>query len=155
MDDRETRPPTLLAVPSYLAGQVARIGHRALVEALNAHGLRMPHFAVLAGLYDFGPLPYHVLADRLRLDRSQVAGHLDDLERRGLARRERDPGDRRRQRAALTPTGQRLVRRLQKIAESSQEEYLAVLSEAERATLIELLRRVVCADDERSASQGR
>ncbi len=51
------RPPTLLALPSYLAGHVARIGHRALVEALKEYDLRLPHFAVLVGLGDFGPLP--------------------------------------------------------------------------------------------------
>ncbi|MFE7788806.1 hypothetical protein [Streptomyces sp. NPDC057460] len=56
MDDAPSRPPSLLALPSYLASHVARIGHLLLVDALAEHDLRLPHFAVLTGLSDFGPL---------------------------------------------------------------------------------------------------
>jgi DNA-binding MarR family transcriptional regulator len=152
MEDRETRPPTLLALPSYLAGHVARIGRRVLVEALAEHDLRLPHFAVLTGLSDFGPLVQHTLADRLGLNRSHLVGYLDEIERRDLVHRERDPDDRRRQRVALTPPGRTLVRRLQEVAQRSQDEFLGVLSAAERETLISLMRRVVTADDQAQAS---
>jgi DNA-binding MarR family transcriptional regulator len=148
MDDHELRPPTLLALPSYLAGHVARIGHRGLVAALAEHDLRLPHFAVLAGLSDFGPLAQHELADRLGLNRSHLVGYLDALEQRGAVERVRDPDDRRRQRAALTPKGTTLARQLREVARRSQEESLRVLSAAEQETLLGLLRRVVVADDE-------
>jgi len=147
MEDREMRPPTLLALPSYLAGHVARIGHRGLVAALAEVDLRLPHFAVLTGLSDFGPLAQHALADRLGLNRSHLVGYLDLLERRGFVRRERDPEDRRRQRVALTADGLALVGRLLDVAHRSQQESLGVLSTSERRTLVELMRRVVVADD--------
>ncbi|MFD2473338.1 MarR family winged helix-turn-helix transcriptional regulator [Amycolatopsis silviterrae] len=143
----ELRPPTLLALPSYLAGHVARIGHRELVSALEEHGLRLPHFAVLAGLSDFGPLAQHALADRLGLNRSHLVGYLDELVRQDLVGRERDPDDRRRQRVALTETGKALARKLKDEAKRSQDVFLAELSEKERETLVSLLRRVVVADD--------
>jgi DNA-binding MarR family transcriptional regulator len=148
MDDAEIRPPTLLALPSFLAGNVARIGHRLLLDALAEHDLRLAHFAVLTALSDFGPLVQSDLADRLDLNRSHLVGYVDHLEQRGLARRDRDPQDRRRQRVALTPTGRALLRRLQVIAERSQAEFLQVLSKSERETLIALLRRVLRANDE-------
>jgi DNA-binding MarR family transcriptional regulator len=148
MDDVEIRPPTLLALPSYLAGTVARIGHRLLVDALARHDLRLPHFAVLAALSDFGPQAQHELADRLAINRSHLVGYLDDVERRGLVQRDRDLEDRRRQRVALTPSGRAQVRRLHEVARRSQAEFLQVLTESERATLIRLLRRVLDADDE-------
>lgn len=116
------------------------------------HDLRLPHFAVLAGLSDFGPLAQHALADRLGLNRSHLVGYLDELERRELVGRERDPDDRRRQRVALTPSGKTLTRRLKEAANRSQDEFLSELSEEERETLISLLRRVVVADDR--AQQG-
>jgi DNA-binding MarR family transcriptional regulator len=152
MEPSSARPPTLLALPSYLAGHVARIGHRTLVDALAQDGLRLPHFAVLTGLSDFGPQAQHVLADRLGLNRSHLVGYLDDVEQRGLVRRERDPDDRRRQRAGLTPAGQALAQRLQAVATDSQDEYLQVLSPAERSTLVDLLRRIVSADDQVTAA---
>jgi DNA-binding MarR family transcriptional regulator len=151
MEHDELRPPTLLALPSYLAGHVARIGRRVLVEALAEHDLRLPHFAVLAGLSDFGPLAQHDLADRLGLNRSHLVGYLDEIEGRGLVGRERDPADRRRQRVTLTDSGRALAQRLTVVAQRSQDEFLNVLTEAERATLIKLMRRVVTADDEAQA----
>jgi DNA-binding MarR family transcriptional regulator len=147
MAHSELRPPTLLAMPSYLAGHVARIGRRKLADALAEHDLRLPHFAVLAGLRDFGPLAQHDLADRLGFQRPHLVGYLDQVERHGLVHRERDPQDRRCQRAALTPAGTTLVRRLTKVADASQDDLLVSLSTAERDTLTELLRRVVVADD--------
>lgn len=148
MNDGATRPPTLLNLPSYLVSHVANIGPRRLVEALSELNLRPPHFAVLTALSDFGPLAQHELADRLGLNQSHLVGYLDDTEQRGLVQRVRDPKDRRRQRVALTPSGRTLQRRLHAVAQRSQAEYLQVLSEPERQTLIALLRRVLVADDE-------
>jgi DNA-binding MarR family transcriptional regulator len=151
MEERAMRPPTLLALPSYLAGHVSRIGHRVLVEALAEHDLRLPHFAVLTGLSDFGPLAQHLLADRLGLNRSHLVGYLDVLEGRGLVQRVRDPDDRRRQRVDLTAAGRTRARQLRDVAQRSQEQFLQVLSASERETLIALLQRLVHADDEAQA----
>ena len=141
------RPPTLLALPSYLASHLAQIGRRVLADALAERGLRLPHFAVLTGLADFGPLAQHDLADRLGLNRSHLVGYLDEVESRGFVGRERDPDDRRRQRVALTEDGHAVADELLRIAQKSQQEFLGVLTEAERETLVDLMRRVVNADD--------
>lgn len=147
------RPPSLLALPSYLASHVARIGHEALVSRIAEYDLRLPHFATLTALADFGPLPQHELADRLGLNRSHLVGYLDTVEQRALVRRDRDPEDRRRQVVALTPEGGRLQRELLEVAERSQDAFLAELSEPERATLVKLLGRVLLADDEARAER--
>ncbi|MER6897176.1 MarR family transcriptional regulator, partial [Amycolatopsis sp. NPDC000740] len=118
---------------------------------LEKRGLRLPHFAVLAGLSDFGPLAQHALADRLGLNRSHLVGYLDELERRDLVGRERDPDDRRRQRVTLTEAGKALTGELKREAGRSQDVLLAELSAKERETLISLLRRVVVADDRAQA----
>ena len=144
----EIRPPSLLALPSYLAGNVARIGHRLLLEALAEHDLRLAHFAVLAALSDFGPLAQHELADRLDINRSHLVGYVDEIEQRGLVRRDRDPEDRRRQRVALTAGGRKLLRDLGAVAKRSQADFLSALSGSERETLLALLRKVLDASDE-------
>src|SRR5579871_1730442 len=125
MDADEIRPPSLLSLPSYLAGNVARIGHALLHDALAEHELRLPQYAVLCALSDFGPLAQHELADRLDINRSHLVGYLDTLEQRGLVERERDPNDRRRQRVALNRSGRTTLRRLQIIAERSQTGFLS------------------------------
>jgi DNA-binding MarR family transcriptional regulator len=138
----------LLALPSFLAGNVARIGHRMLLHALAEHDLRLPHAAILAALSDFGPLAQYELAERLDIHRSHLVRYVDVLEQRALVRRERDPADRRRQNVALTSSGRQLWRRLQPVAERSQVQLLDVLSESERDTLLTLLARVLRAHDE-------
>ncbi|MFM9443719.1 MarR family winged helix-turn-helix transcriptional regulator [Streptomyces acidiscabies] len=151
--DSAPRPPSLLALPSYLAGHMARIGHDALVEAVGRHGLRLPHFATLTALADFGPLPQHVLADRLGFQRSHLGGYLDLVEERGLVHRTRDPADRRRQLVGLTDEGTRLQRTLWQVAEESQDSFLACFTPAERETLTALLLRLLDADDRARAGE--
>jgi DNA-binding MarR family transcriptional regulator len=147
MTAEEFRPPSLLALPSYVASKVGRIGHGLLSDALADDDLRLSHYAVLLGLRDFGPLAQHELAERLEVNRSHLVGYVDHLEERGLVQRERDPDDRRRQEVALTADGQALVQRFRRVAERTQAEFLGMLSVAERAQLIALLRRVLLAHD--------
>ncbi|MEU0743696.1 MarR family transcriptional regulator [Streptomyces sp. NPDC006134] len=152
--DAGGRPPSLLALPSYLVSHVARLGHESLVAAVGEHGLRLPHFAALTALADFGPLPQHELAARLGLNRSHLVGYLDTVEQRGLVQRTRDPADRRRQVVALTPEGERLQRHLLEAARRAQDGFLGELTTAERHVLAELLRRILVAGDRADASES-
>lgn len=63
---------------------------------------------------------------------------------------ERAPADRRRQLVALTPEGERLQRHLFEVAQRSQDQFLGCLTFDERATLSDLLRRVLAAGDRAS-----
>lgn len=141
------RPPTLLQLPSYLAGNVARIGHRALSASLAEEGLRLSHYAALTALSDFGPLVQGELADRLAVDRAHMVGHLDDLERLGLVARTRDPEDRRRMIVTLTAEGAARLPSLHAAAQRSQRDLLDVLSNRERQSLVDLLARVLAEHD--------
>ncbi|WP_243063849.1 MarR family winged helix-turn-helix transcriptional regulator [Humibacter sp. RRB41] len=143
------RPPTLLGLPSYLAGHVSRIGRSTLVGELASRGLRLPHFAIFAGLHDFGSLPHNELADRLGLNRSHLVGYLDELEDKDAIERSRDSSDRRRQLISLTLPGEELASELIEYARSGEATDLSVLNTSELATLTKLLRRVVEADDGR------
>lgn len=154
------RPPTLLGLPSYLAGHVARIGNRPLVDALAEHGLRLPHFAVLAALHDLGPTAQHELADRLGFNRSHLVGYLDHLGQAGRVARERDADDRRRQLVSLTPAGARLAEELIDTARAVERAQFDALTPAELTLLTELLRRVLDIDDaaaggDRGTAAGR
>jgi DNA-binding MarR family transcriptional regulator len=141
------RPPTLLGLPSYLAGHVSRIGHSTLAGELSSRALRLPHFAILAGLHDFGSLPHNELADRLGLNRSHLVGYLDELEGKHAIVRSRDSSDRRRQLISLTASGKAMASELIRHARTGEATDLSVLTATELATLTELLRRVVEADD--------
>ena len=141
------RPPSLLALPSYLASQLSKFGRRGLEAALAEHDLALIHHGVLAALADFGPRSQQQLADALDFDKSHLVARIDDLQRRGMVTRTQDPSDRRRNQIALTPAGQRLVDVLRPVAQESQLGFLQTLSPAEQETLISLLRRALDAND--------
>jgi DNA-binding MarR family transcriptional regulator len=142
------RPPSLLALPSYLASQVSKFGRRHLEAALAEHDLVLIQNGILIALDDLGPLSQQQLADALDFDKSHLVARIDDLESRKLLRRTQDPADRRRNQVALTPAGKKLVDRLRPVARESQEGFLETLSKSEQETLISLLARVLAANDD-------
>jgi DNA-binding MarR family transcriptional regulator len=85
--------------------------------------------------------PMRQLARHLGCDNSYVTSLVDALEERGLAVRQQHPTDRRIKVIALTGTGQELARRVQ-TADSTPPEAFAALSQAEMATLRDLLRKL-------------
>lgn len=147
------RPPTLLGIPSYVAGNIARAATRTFGRSLDEHGLRLGDHAVLVALRDFGPMAQYEIADRLDVDRSQVVGFVDRLEHKEYVVRTRDARDRRRVLVSITADGVAAERRVTETALSVQEVVFEVLSPAEREQLMTLLRRVLDAHD--AARLGR
>ncbi|MFC4008424.1 MarR family winged helix-turn-helix transcriptional regulator [Nonomuraea purpurea] len=147
MKASNARPPTLLALPSYLAAQASKIGRRHLEDVLKEQGLASLDHAVLTALDDFGTLSQQQLADSLDLDKSHLVSRIDHMEKRGYLTRAQDPCDRRRHRVELTDSGRTLLERLRPAAEESQRRFLRPLSAPEQQTLTSLLRRVLMAAD--------
>lgn len=147
MTDPIERPPSLLALRSYLAGRVTK-GLRAGVERVLAEReLGTSDYGVLVALEDFGVLSQQQLADRLDADKSHVVRLVDQLEGRGLVTRAADPTDRRRHRIELTSAGRRLLRQLAPLVARADEETLSALTDTERHTLSALLQRLLDAQD--------
>src|SRR5690242_15799276 len=84
------RWPTLLMI------KLGRITMHRFTEALVPFGIRPRHLAALIELRDHGELTQQSLCGQLHLDPTNLVAVLNDLERRGYAKRRRDPTDRRR-----------------------------------------------------------
>jgi DNA-binding MarR family transcriptional regulator len=141
-----TFPEPLLALPSFLMFQLLRETRR-LIGTLDNQGLRLPHLGVLSCLAEFGPAAQRDLSARLRIDASDLVSVLDDLERNGLVRRERDPRDRRRYAVTLTPDGQARLDRRMAVTKLMDERLFEPLTEQERSQLHHLLARVYAHHD--------
>ncbi len=85
------------------------------------------------------------LARELALDKSVLVAIVDDLERRGLARRTRSTTDRRRNSLALTEEGQRTMAAMFACARAVEAPIEAALSVGERVQLVALLKRAYAA----------
>ena len=97
---------------------------------------------MLAKLLERGPCSQNRLGRRTAMDAATIKGVVDRLGKRGLIETRPDPEDGRRLEVALSPAGQALAERMVPNALRITEETLAPLDEAERTTLIALLRRL-------------
>jgi DNA-binding MarR family transcriptional regulator len=151
-DARGPFPRELLASPGFLLARVGfAIKARSVVEFAEV-GLAPQHFGVLAVLGEGARETQATIADALRMDRSQMVGVLDELEKRGLIERKRDPHDRRRQAVSLTEAGQKTLVELRATVKRIEDEFLAPLSPADRQTLHDLLLRLAVHHDPRCAA---
>ncbi|TDC85969.1 MarR family transcriptional regulator [Micromonospora sp. KC606] len=109
--------------------------------ALSANGLTPRHAMVLSYL-ESEPACQQMLVDLLECDPSVLVAILNELERAELTYRRRDPSDRRRHIVEITPHGRRALKTVETTFAEVEDELFGDLSEAERATLRELLSRV-------------
>jgi DNA-binding MarR family transcriptional regulator len=145
-------PRELLESPGFL---LSRVGYAIKAQSIGEFaelGFAPQHFGVLAVLGEGARETQATIADALRLDRSQMVGLLDELEKRGLIERKRDPQDRRRQAVSLTDDGRKMLVDLRKTVKRVEDEFLAPLSPADRQTLHDLLLRLAVHHDPRCAA---
>jgi MarR family transcriptional regulator, 2-MHQ and catechol-resistance regulon repressor len=76
---------------------------------LEQSGITLGQFAILEALHHLGPMCQHALAHKLLRSGGNVTLVVDNLEKRGWVRRERQKDDRRMVQIHLTPKGARLI----------------------------------------------
>jgi DNA-binding MarR family transcriptional regulator len=113
-----------------------------LADAFAAEGLRGYHFRLLAALEQYGPTSQAALGRHTGIDRSDVVATLNDLVERGLARREPDQDDRRRNVVTITTRGAKALERLDRVLDGVQDAVVAPLTPSERKTLVRLLAKL-------------
>ena len=125
-----------------LISHLARVARRA-ADTCIPDCLRPRQLLVLTLLDGHGPITQQVLGEALRLDPSNVVGLLNELEKRGLVTRRRDPADRRRHIVELSAAGADELARTNARLRLVEDDLLKALSGDERTTLHSLLVRVV------------
>jgi len=125
----------------------------ALIEFIGsmfAHGEKLaerfgvPLFTVKAMHWLDGGIAMKELARRMRCDPSFVTAVADSLEKRGLARREPNPADRRIKNLVLTAEGLELKDRLEREM-LAQMPWCSALDQAERKSFHALIRKLISA----------
>ena len=133
-DSSTTRPD--------LAAMITPIG-RALVAAelpiLRAHDLTMWGYVVLLRLADEPVRAQAALAQAIGADKTRIIGVLDDLQDRGLIRREPDPADRRVYLVSLTADGRRVRASAQAAIQRREDRLLHRLPAADRRGFLNAL----------------
>ncbi len=144
------RPPReLVSSPSFLLKRLGFEVKDRVHDGYEAAGASPYHFTVLAVLDEGARETQATIADALGYDRSYLVGLLDDLEKRELIERKRDPADRRRHLVNLTPTGKKTLAKLRALQASIDDDFFAPLTADERAQLHALLHRLATHHDPR------
>ncbi|HTQ92404.1 MAG TPA: MarR family winged helix-turn-helix transcriptional regulator [Streptosporangiaceae bacterium] len=117
---------------------------RALVAreepALQAHDISIWGYIVLTALAGQPVRTQAALAQAINADKSRIIGVLDDLQERGLIKRQPDAADRRVHLLSLTPGGDRLRRSVQAAIRASEEEVLGPLPASDREAFLRSLK---------------
>ena len=122
---------------------------RSFVEIFADLDVRQTQLGVLSVVESAPGLKPSRVGTLLGIKRTNMAPLLDDLERRGLVRREPAPDDRRSQALFLTEAGAALLAELHRRELDHEARIAATLSAGERETLLALLKRV-----ERASLEG-
>lgn len=147
-------PQAVTSAIGFLANEVAAVFRFSFEQVLLSHRLRPRQYLLLLVLRDEGPMPQHVLGQRLGMDRTSAMQALQFLEDSGMVRREDDPDDRRVYRVSLTPEGRRLTATLEGRIKRAETEVLAPLSEKERIALAAQLRAILGSQHTGSCPNG-
>jgi MarR family transcriptional regulator, lower aerobic nicotinate degradation pathway regulator len=137
----EIAPETVL---SEFAGQLFfrlwRASHTRVAKRLESLGLTPALFGLLNLLGRMEGANQQELGTAMGVDPSTMVALIDELEAKGLAKRQPHPKDRRARSVALTAEGRRLRERGRQMASQVEDEVLSGLSADDRKELLRLLR---------------
>jgi DNA-binding MarR family transcriptional regulator len=106
-------------------------------------GLRHLEFGVMVRIHDTPGLDQNSLAEWMALDRTTISALVFRLEQLGLIERAVNGADRRARVLRLTRAGSALHDRTRPKTQAAQQRILAVLAPAERRAFIDMLARVI------------
>ena len=141
-----TQPPDRLAPElvdylPFLLAKAAERGGALMEEHLRPLGLYSRTWAVLRLVTERGPMRQVDIGAALDVDRTTITALVDQLERDGLVRRERDPADRRAHAVTSTDEGRRRMAASVSAVEAAEATFTSTLTATEtmRAELRRLL----------------
>jgi DNA-binding MarR family transcriptional regulator len=135
-------------VPFALARRFQQICNTVLAGILAGEAVSAPvTYHALALIDDFPGIDQSRLAILMGIDRTNVGQIIDDLEARGLVQRRVNGADRRARELRVTPRAKNLRLRMRPKVLAGQAGILEPLTAAERMLLVDLLTRVVEANE--------
>jgi len=109
---------------------------------LSSIGLSFSQFGVLEALYHLGPMSQSEIGQKILRSSGNITMAIDNLEKRQLVRRERNPADRRYLIIHLTEKGKKLIRKIFPSHAAEITQKFDVLTVAEQQTLGRLCKKL-------------
>lgn len=151
MSDALTLPADLLSSPSFQLERLRRRTREFVEAALAAEGFNLREYWVLTCLVDGDAASQATLGEILGVDRSDMVRLVDSLEKRNLAKRVKDPKDRRRQIISVTKKGTKAYATLRPLVIASEDQALDESTSKQLKHLRKLAKSIIAADNPESA----
>ncbi len=133
--------------------------HRALgrlaTQSIESSEVCLSDFAVMEMLLHKGPQPVNEIGRRIELTSGAITTAVDRLESRGLVTREAHESDRRARIVRLTARGEEEAAKVFAGHKTAMDSAASGLSKTERATLIQLLKKLGTSAGDSAAPQHR
>jgi DNA-binding MarR family transcriptional regulator len=140
---RELDDSALQHLVGYAASRAALELRKVFAANMAPFDLRVAEFTILTLVASNGDVNQKQLGRALDISPPNMAVTLDRMVESGWVERVRSTHDRRAQHIHLTAKGRTLAERARRVSATMEEHALGALSQAERALLIELLRKIV------------
>jgi DNA-binding MarR family transcriptional regulator len=134
-------------IPAYLIRRLQMISTAIITEAFEGEDMSLSEWAVLTIIEHHPDVDQSRLADIVSIDRVNTGRLVDQLESKGLVERLSDEMDRRVWKLRCTRAGLQTRKRLLPCALASQGKLLACLKPQDRKSFIELMLRIVAANE--------
>lgn len=148
MPDSPHLPGELLRSPSFQLERLRRRTRTIVESALGAEGFNLREFWVLTYLVDGDAASQAELGEIVGIDRSDMVRLVDSLEKRGLAKREKDARDRRRQIISVTKKGTKAQQSLAPVVQSAEDDALDESTSKQLKHLKKLAKSIIAAEED-------
>ena len=136
-------PPKLTAPPwapiEWSIMRAAREIRRSFDEVFSDFGLNLSGAALLALIVEYGPLSQTKLGASLQMGRASAGALVDDLEKRGIVRRQANPSEKRVWLVELTDDGQELANQIEQRHRKVRESYPKVAIQKDLSQMTTIL----------------
>ncbi len=136
---RELSKPVDAVRPLFLLENLGRRLREEFEKAVAHLGLTAKHYRIITMVALRGPMTQQHIGRLLGIDRTTMVKLVDDLERLGLAFRDRHPTDGRAWEIDLTPEGEIVLNEAAQLAHSTELNVLSSLDDDSRQSIIRLL----------------
>ncbi|MDH2456483.1 MarR family transcriptional regulator [Corynebacterium bovis] len=141
-------PPDLLSSPSFQLERLRRRTRDVVEAQLATKGFNLREYWVLTCLVAGDAASQSALGEVLGVDRSDMVRLVDALEKRNLAKRVKDPADRRRQIISVTKKGRKAHADLRPLVHDAEDAALDESTSKQLKHLKKLAKSIIAAEDD-------
>jgi DNA-binding MarR family transcriptional regulator len=136
-------PPELADLTGFLLIQAHFRSRDRANAVFRPLGIEVRHFGLLVTLDQLGPSSQQAIADGMRMSGTMITQIVDELERKELVERRRNPADRRSYTITMTPVAKRLLADAREKVALAAAEIAAPIGDAGDRELRTLLRKLL------------